>query len=119
MLPSGEHIILDIDHLVLFLKFITDLKANGGFWDDHRKIAKAHAEEFIQKNISLEELLKRLDACNLFKMHKNSRYNYTLVTRSDIINNFVKIMLEEILSEMGYKIVIKEDFAKLRLIIIE
>jgi len=37
MLAEGEHVILDIDHLVAFLKFIETRPKSEDFWNLHRE----------------------------------------------------------------------------------
>jgi hypothetical protein len=60
-------------------------------------------------------LLERLEACNFFKISKDSEDRFTLLLDSNVPKKFIRILLDEILTGMGYKAEIKEDFAKLRL----
>jgi hypothetical protein len=114
MLASGEHIILDVDHFLLFLKLIESSPDKDKFWEDHLRVAKSHAEQLPSKVPTAEELLKRLEACNFFKINKVSEEEFTLVLYSDLTKKFIKTFLEVVLSRMGYNVEIKEDFAKLR-----
>lgn len=114
MLSVGEHIILDIDHWILFLSFIDTHPVRGEFWDMHRRVSQAHAEEFKQKNHNAETVLRRLELCNLFKLSKTSDADFTLLLGYDIPKKFVKTELVDIFSKMGIKVDIKEDFSKLR-----
>lgn len=114
MLGSGEHIILDVDHWLLFLKLIESSPEKEKFWDDHKRVAKSHAEQLSKKVRSADELLKRLEACNFYNLGKSSENEYTLVLYSDATKKFVRDFLEEVLAGMGSKAEIKEDFAKLR-----
>lgn len=117
MLSNGEHIILDVDHYLWFLKFIEKSPQREEFWEYHKKISKAHAEEFSHNvNINtVSEVVSRLEACNFFKIIQESPNRFTLLLGSDIPKNFIKIFLEEVLNGMGFKAKIKEDFAKLRI----
>ncbi len=115
MLPTGEHVILDVDHWLSCLKFIEKSSDQDMFWDTHRKIARAHSEQLSQKMNTVEEVLERFAACNFFKVKKDSINRFTLLLGSEIPQKFLKILLEEVLEGLGYKIEIKEDFAKLRL----
>jgi len=114
MLSAGEHIVLDIDHWLLFLSFIESHPEKEKFWDLHREVCQAHAEQFKHKFYRAEYLLKRLEACNFFKLNKTSNNEFTLVLGSDVPKKFVKTELAEILGGMGFLVEIKEDFAKLR-----
>ena len=119
MLSAGEHVILDIDHWLLFLSFVESHPEKDKFWELHREVCQAHAEQFKHKFYRVEYILKRLEACNFFKLHKTSRSNFTLVLGSDVPKKFVKTELEEIFSGMGFQVEIKEDFAKLRVKVLQ
>ncbi|HJH27046.1 MAG TPA: CopG family transcriptional regulator [Methanophagales archaeon] len=115
MLSTGEHIIMDIDHWLLFLNFIESHPDNEKFWESHKAICEAHAEQFKYKLYhDAEYVLKRLEACNLFKLSENSENAFTLVLGPDVTRKFIKTELEEIFGGMGFKVNIKEDLAKLR-----
>ena len=119
MLSSGEHIIVDIDHWLLFLNFIESHQEKEKFWALHRDVCQAHAEQFKYRQYPVEYILKRLEACNLFTIRKDSEDSFTLVLGSDIARQFVKTELEGIFDGMGFKVVIKEDLAKLRVSILQ
>jgi len=114
LLSVGEHIILDIDHWILFLSFIETHPDKEKFWEMHRKVSLAHAEEFKQKNHKAEAVLRRLELCNLFKVSKTSDADFTLLLGYDIPKKFVKTEIEDIFSKMGIRADVKEDFSKLR-----
>jgi len=114
MLLSGEHVILDVDHWLLFLNLAEALPKNENFWEKCREVARSHAEQLRQKVCSLEDLLERLEACNFFRVHKNSQNDFTVVLGSEAARKFVKIFIEEFLSVMGLKTEIKENIAKIR-----
>jgi hypothetical protein len=46
MLRLGEHVIMDIDHWLLFLKFIESHPEKEKFWELNKGICEAHAEQF-------------------------------------------------------------------------
>jgi hypothetical protein len=114
MLRVGEHIIVDIDHWMLFLKFIASHPEEEQFWELNKPIYGAHAEQFGQQGYSIEDVLRRLEACNYFTVSQVSENDYTLILGSDVLKKFLKTLLEETLKGMGFHVAIKEDFAKLR-----
>ncbi len=114
MLSSGEHVILDIDHWLLFLRFVDSHPDKNKFWELHRAVCRAHAEQFKHKFYRVEHILKRLEACNLFKLSKTSKNEFTLVLGSDVPKQFIRTELEEIFTGMDFQVDIKEDIAKLR-----
>jgi hypothetical protein len=117
MLLSGEHVILDIDHWLMFLSLIASSPEKEKFWKDHKEVARAHWEQLETKVRSPEELLARLEVCNFYRLTKNAPNDYTLVLVSEISKNFIKIFLEEYFSAMGVKAEIKENLTKLRVTI--
>ncbi|TFG01240.1 MAG: CopG family transcriptional regulator [Promethearchaeota archaeon] len=119
LLSHGEHIILDVDHYLSFLKFIENSSDKEKFSDINKSIGKAHAEEFSEglEISTVQKVVERLEACNFFKIVQDSSNRYTLLLGSDIQKNFIKTFLEEVLSGMGFKIQIKEGFSKLKIIL--
>jgi len=117
MLLSGEHVILDVDHWLLFLNLAESSLEKEQFWEKCREVARSHAEQLRHRVCSLEDLLKRLEACNFFRITKNSENDFTLVLGSKEAKKFVKVFIEEFLSVMGLKTEIKENITKIRVMI--
>ncbi len=116
MLMNGEHVILDVDHWLLFLRLV-ETCPDEKFWEQHRRVAQSHREQLKSKVHSPEEVLRRLEACNFFRVTKNSEKDYTLVLGSELPKKFVKIMLEEFFAAVGSKAEMKENLAKISVII--
>ncbi len=114
LLADGEHVILDVDHYLSILKFIENSHDQNQFWEDHRQISKQHAEQFKDQFKTFNDVITRLEICNLFKIIQESSNRYTLLLGSDISKNFIKTLLEEIFNGMNIKADIKDGFAKLR-----
>ena len=119
MLADGEHIILDIDHFMMFLKLIDSSPEGAAFWENHKKVAESHSEHLGEKVKSPVDFLERLEACNFFKLSKTSDRDFTLILYSDATKKFVTTLIEDVLSGMGFKVEIKEDLAKLRLKVLD
>lgn len=119
LLSNGEHIILDIDHYLSFLKFIEDSPEREKFWEINKTIGKAHAEEFSQGTdiTTVQKVVERLEACNFFKIVQDSSSRYTLLLGTDIQKTFIKTFLKEVLTGMGFKVHIQEGFSKLKIIL--
>jgi hypothetical protein len=118
MLSAGEHVILDIDHWILFLNFMETHPDKEKFWNLHKEVCRAHAEQFKHKLLNVESILRRLEICNLFTMSKTGKSEFTLIFGSDAPKKFVRIELEEIFAGMGFLVEIKDDFSKLRVKVI-
>jgi len=117
MLSTGEHLILDLEHYLSILKFIEDSPDKEKFWEEHEQISRHHAEEFTHYTKKIEEVLERLATCNLFKIIKETPENFSLLLGSDIPKTFIRIMLKEIFTGMGFNVEINEGFSKLRVLI--
>ena len=60
MLLNGEHVIVDVDHWLMFLGLIATSPEREKFWSEHRELARAHWEQLKTKVHSAEEMLTRL-----------------------------------------------------------
>lgn len=119
MLSDGEHIIFDVDHWLLFLKYLETSGEKEAFFEAHRNIARSHGEQLTGRVSSVEELLRRLEICNFYKLNKVSEKEFTLILANEKSKEFISIFLEEVAAGLGFKIEIKEDYAKLRVTILE
>ena len=117
MLLTGEHIILDVDHWLMFLGLIASSPEREKFWNDHKEVARAHWEQLKTKVHSPEEMLARLEICNFFRLTKNAPNDYTLVLVSETSKEFIRVFLEEYFAAMGVKAEIKENLTKIRVTI--
>jgi hypothetical protein len=114
MLLAGEHVILDVDHWLMFLRLIASSPEKEKFWVEHREVARAHGEQLKAKVHSAEDLLTRLEACNFYRLIKNAPNDFTLVLVSEVSKDFISVFLEEYFAAMGVKVEIKENLTKLR-----
>jgi hypothetical protein len=114
MLLNGEHVIIDVDHWLMFLRLIASSPEQEKFWSEHKELARAHWEQLKTKVHSPEEMLVRLEACNFYRLTKNAPNDYTLVLVSEVSKDFIRIFLEEYFAAMGVKAEIKENLTKLR-----
>ncbi len=114
MLLNGEHVILDVDHWLLFLRLIETSTEKEKFWKEHREVACSHWDQLKAKIRTPEELLTRLETCNLFRLKKNSPNDFTLILVSELSKDFVKLFLDEYFAAMGVYAEVTENLAKLR-----
>jgi hypothetical protein len=117
LLLSGEHVILDIDHWLLFLRLIEASPEQEKFWAEHKEVARSHSTQLKNKVHTAEELLERLETCNFYRLTKNSENDFTLIFGSELAKKFIKIFLTEFFSAMGFKAEIKENLSKLNVTI--
>ena len=73
MLPTGEHVILDIDHWLMFLNLIATSPEKEKFWSDHKELARAHWEQLKTKVHSPEEMLTRLETATFTASQKRPK----------------------------------------------
>jgi hypothetical protein len=114
MLLTGEHIILDVDHWLMFLRLIASSPDQEKFWKEHKEVARAHWEQLKTKVHSPEEMLYRLEICNFFRLTRNALNDFTLVLVSEDSKNFIRVFLEEYFGAMGVQAEIKENLTKLK-----
>jgi hypothetical protein len=110
LLQKGEHVILDLDRLCLLLRHVNRLESS--FYKENRRVSKSHAQQL--RNMEPLEYLKRLEACNLFRLVVNGDNQFTLIQPSPLLRKFVKSIVEETLHFMGYRVRLEEDITKLR-----
>jgi hypothetical protein len=103
MLLTGEHIILDVDHRLMFLRLIASSPEKETFWNEHKEVARAHWEQLKTKVHTPEEMLARLEVCNFYRLTKNAPNDFTLVLVSEVSKEFIRIFLEEYFAAMGVK----------------
>jgi len=113
LLLGGEHVILDVDHWLLFLHLVENSPEKEKFWVEHKAVARAHKEQLRSKVHSAEELLTRLENCNFYRLTKNSEREFTLVFGSELPKKFVGVFLDEYFSAMGIKADIRENLTKI------
>jgi hypothetical protein len=113
MLMSGEHVILDDDQWLLFLRLVEASPDAEKFWEEHRKVAQSHKDQLKSKVHTAEDVLRRLETCNFFRLTKNSDKDFTLVLGSELAKKFVRITIEEFFSALGIKAEIKDNLAKI------
>jgi hypothetical protein len=113
LLLDGEHVILDVDHWLLFLRLIESSPEKEKFWAEHREVARSHKDQLKSKVLTAEELLTRLEMCNFYRMTKNSAKDFTLIFGSELPRQFVKVFLEEYFAAMNIKAEIRENLTKL------
>ncbi len=115
LLSTGEHVIIDVDHWHLFLDFIQSSQDQEKFWTEYREIARFHAEELKNKVFTVEDLLNRLETCNLFKVIKVSKDDFTLILGSELPMKFITSFLEEFFSAADLKVTLKGQFSKINI----
>lgn len=115
LLSGGEHLVLDVDHWLLFLDLLESSDKEEEFWAKSKKVADSHADQLSSKIQNLEELLERLSACNFFRLNKISENEYTLIVESKKTRKFVKNLVKDFSESMGFETRIHEDIGKLRI----
>lgn len=114
LLSEGEHVVLDVDHWLLFLQILESSPKKEEFWKKSKKVAESHADQLSSKVKTLEDLLERLAACNFFRINKVSEKEFTLLVNSGTAKKFVKRVLKDFAENMGFKVKIQEDIGKIR-----
>ncbi|WGI17532.1 ribbon-helix-helix protein, CopG family [Methanonatronarchaeum sp. AMET-Sl] len=114
MLFKGEHVILDMDHWILFLKYLKDIPDDSELWQEIEKVAESHAEQLKETIDGPKEYLERIEACNFFKLNQTSPKEYTLILNNNESKKFIKQLVENTLRGMGYEVEVIEGVSKIR-----
>jgi hypothetical protein len=117
LLLGGEHVILDVDHWLMFLRLIESSPEKDKFWTEHKEVALSHKEQLKSKIHTAEDLLVRLELCNFYRLTKNSDRDFTLIFGSELPKKFVRVFVEEFFSSMAIKAEIKDNLTKLNITI--
>ena len=117
LLLSGEHVILDVDHWLLFLKLIERSPEQEKFWIEHAEVAKSHGTQLKTKIRNPIQLLERLKNCNFYKLVQNSENDFTLIFGSEFAKKFIEVFINEVFSAMNFKVKINEHLSKLNVVI--
>jgi len=72
MLLGGEHIILDVDHWLMFLSLIATSPQKEKFWNEHKEVAREWIllQHSLHPSIQPVEVLPHIDR---FQSHKDAR----------------------------------------------
>lgn len=114
MLSKGEHVVLGLDYWILFLKFIEESANKNEFWESCRVMGASSVSRLSPGVHSAEDFLKKLEACNFYRLSKIAEDEYVLILNSDVCKGFVKNFIQDALNEIGYEVEIDESISKLR-----
>jgi len=118
LLTSHDSIILDLDHWILFLRLIETHPDREKFYIQLGDICRDHAGQLKEQFLNAESILRRMEVCNLFKVNKIGRNQFSLVFNCISAKNFFRKELEMIFADMGFLVEIKEGISKLRIKVI-
>ena len=107
--------LIDIENWFLFLTLLSLRKTRKHSGRSNRGSARSNGEQLKNQVVTVENLLKRLEVCNFFKVIKISENNFTLILRSELTKKFIMIFLEEYLLEMGIKAELKGNLSKINI----
>lgn len=111
LLENKDHIILDMDRWLVFLEQINI--DDEEFKNKNRRISETHTSEFYPKIKNFEDLLRRLERCNLFKLNKTSDDNYTIATDSKAVE-FIERVILDYADALGFDIETEKSLSKIR-----
>lgn len=115
LLDKEEHIILDIDHLILLL--LASGVASGivspEFREGLRKVAKSHADQWKSSPPTPVLFLERLEACNFFKVSPGGPDQFTLIPTSESLRKFIVWVVADFLEALGHRAEVREDLGKI------
>ena len=104
LLLTGEHVVLDVDLWLMFLRLIASSPEKEKFWDEHKEVASYYWEQLKIKVCSPEEMLSRLKVCNFYRLTKNAPNDYTGVLVSGFLRISIEFFLRNTLLQWGLRL---------------
>lgn len=113
MLSGGEHALLDIDFLHLFLSHLIDENGeNEALLEDVERVADYHAEEYRERFDTLEELLDWLSLCGFLSVRQTGDDTYHAVFQSPEIRWFMTRFAVQAAENLPFDVHVEEGVSK-------
>lgn len=113
MLSGGEHALLDIDFLHLFLSYLIDENgSNEELRKDIRRVADYHGEEYRERFDSLDGLLQWLSLCGFLTVRQSDEQTYHAVFQSPEIRWFMTRFIVGTVENLSFDVQVEEGVSK-------
>ncbi|MGB9987231.1 ribbon-helix-helix protein, CopG family [Salarchaeum japonicum] len=117
MLTGGEHVLLDIDFLHCFLDHVQeDGEPMPEFVADADQVSDYHAQEYVDRFDSLDELLEWLSLCGFLTVRRTTENTYHIVFPSADIRWFMTRFIERSVEPLPFDVTINPGVAKVLLV---
>jgi predicted transcriptional regulator len=114
MLTGGEHVLLDVDFLHCFLRYVeTDPGVpDPDFLDCADRVSKYHVNEYQNRFSNLGELLDWLSFCGFLTVRETDEDTYHVVFPSEAVKWFMLRFIKHSTANLDFAIDIDEGVAK-------
>lgn len=113
MLSGGEHALLDIDFLHLFLSYLIEENGeNADLLEDIGRVADYHGAEYRERFDSLEGLLDWLSLCGFLTVRQSDANTYHTVFQSPEIRWFMTRFVVQTAENLDFDVEVEEGVSK-------
>lgn len=113
MLSGGEHALLDIDFLHLFLSYLIEENGeNAELLEDIGRVADYHVTEYRERFDSLEGLLEWLSLCGFLTVRQSDANTYHTVFQSPEIRWFMTRFVVRTAENLDFDVEVEEGVSK-------
>jgi len=113
MLSTGEHVLLDVDLLHVFLSQVEDPEdRDDEFLEMIDQVAQYHAQEYVERFDSLEEVLDWLSLCGFLTVRRAEEGSYHVVFPSESLRWFMVRFIRGSVTDFPFDVTVEESVSK-------
>ncbi|WP_262175086.1 ribbon-helix-helix protein, CopG family [Haloarcula laminariae] len=113
MLSTGEHVLLDVDLLHVFLSLVDDPDdRDEAFLGMIDQVAEYHAQEYAERFDSLEEVLDWLSLCGFLTVRRAEAGRYHVVFPSESLRWFMVRFIRGSVTDLPFDVTVEESVSK-------
>lgn len=116
MLSTGEHVLLDVDLLHVFLSQVADSdERDDEFLEMVDQVAQYHAQEYAERFDSLEDVLDWLSLCGFLTVRRAEAGSYHVVFPSESLRWLMVRFIRGSVTDLPFDVTIEESVSKVLL----
>lgn len=116
LLSTGEHVLLDVDLLHVFLNQVADPEGRDEeFLEMIDQVAQYHAQEYAERFDSLDEVLDWLSLCGFLTVRKAEEGSYHVVFPSESLRWLMVRFIRGSVTDLPFDVTIEESVSKVLL----
>jgi len=113
MLSTGEHVLLDVDLLHVFLSQVENPEdRDEEFLAMLDQVAQYHAQEYVERFDSLEDVLEWLSLCGFLTVRRAEEGSYHVVFPSEPLRWFMVRFIRGSVTDFPFDVTVEESVSK-------
>jgi len=113
MLSTGEHVLLDVDLLHVFLSQVEDPgDRDDEFLETIDQVAQYHAQEYAERFDSLEDVLDWLSLCGFLTVRRAEEGSYHVVFPSESLRWLMVRFIRGSVTDLPFDVTVEESVSK-------